>query len=1154
MKATLSFLSIWIALAVGALAQLPSVVGEWSPVSSWPAVTVHTSLLPNGRVITHPYSDEPRVWDPATGQFTNLPASGYNIFCTGHTLMGDGRVIFSGGHIANGVGEARATIYDPVANAWTRLPNMNAGRWYPTMVTLPSGDVVTMSGSIDNTVGNNNIPQVWQNGAGSWRTLTGAGNVGLPLYPFAHLAPDGRVFVSGPNQTTYYLNTGGTGAWTTVGPRRDRNRNYGSSVMYEPGKVLTMGGGDPPLASAEVIDLRAATPAWRTVGSLATARRQINATVLPDGKVFVTGGSNGPGFNNANFPVLTTEMWDPVTETWSTMASITHYRGYHSTALLLPDGRVLSSGGDDFPDAEIFSPPHLFQGVRPSIASAPAEAAYGQAFSVVTPDAAAITQVTLVRLSSVTHAFNTSQRFLRANFTRGTGQLSVTAPSSASECPPGHYMLFVLNSQGVPSVARIVRIGATVTRPAAPAAPSGLTVTGVANNQANLSWLDNSNNETTFVLERRIAVPPGAWSVIATLGPGVRTFSDTGLAPATTYAWRVRAENAGGSSAWSNEAQATTTSTTFTDTFDDGVRDSSKWVVGTIAGTIYFGPPAFDTAITVREAGGRLEILPRTNVSGDHYSGYVSASTWNLTNSAVSVEALPAPGGGTDTILAVCIDNQNFAMIVREGDGLYFDQVEAGNRLITGLTYNATQHRFWRIRHSNAGGLDTISFETSATGTSWTVQRTDPRDIPVTAMRIELSAGTWQPEPAPGIAAFDNFRLDGVGGPPPPPPANEPPIANPGGPYTATAGQPVTLDGRQSSDPDGTIVSYAWEFGDTTTATGAQVTHTYTTPNTYQARLTVTDDRGGTASQVTNVVVNPPAPNQLPTARPGGPYSAPPEQAIQFDGTLSTDPDGVITEWQWSFGDGNGATGSRPTHSYAAAGTYTVSLTVIDNRGGSGDATTTASITVPPPPPPPGSGLVSDNFDDNSRDAQKWVLGSIVGTIYAGPAGVDPAVTVLERNQRLEITPRSSLFGDRYNGYLSAAPLDFTGAHARVHVVEVVRGSSDAILAVCQDSRNLLMMGYELGILFFDQISNGSRDVGWITYDPALHRYWRIRHAAATDTIAYETSPDGIAWTTWRTVPRRIPITALRVELSAGTYESVASPGVAIFDDLSVGR
>ena len=452
----------YVASASHAVAQT-DVVGRWSSVPDLPFFPVHAHLLPTGKVMIWPgdqgiSGNDPRVWDPATATTDFLTKPGWDTFCSGHSFLPDGRLLVAGGHIQNLVGLPNASIYDPFTNAWTHMPNMNAGRWYPTNTTLAAGDSLVVSGSIDNTLGENRLPQVFQTASSTWRSLTNA-QISLDLYPRMHLAPNGRVINTAPSTTTRYLDTSGTGSWSVVGNHSvNVYRDYGSSIMYDNGKILVMGGGDPPTNTAEVIDLNAASPAWRSVASMAFARRQLNATVLPDGQILVTGGTSGPGFNDPTAPVFAAEMWNPATENWTTMASAQIPRLYHSTALLLPDGRILSMGGNGYPQPEIYEPPYLFKGTRPTINSAPATVNYGQSFFVDTPDAAGVTQVTWIRLSSVTHGFNMDQRFSRLSFSQVAGGLNVLAPSNPNLAPPGHYMLFILNGNGVPSVAKIIQV------------------------------------------------------------------------------------------------------------------------------------------------------------------------------------------------------------------------------------------------------------------------------------------------------------------------------------------------------------------------------------------------------------------------------------------------------------------------------------------------------------------------------------------------------------------------------------------------------------------------------------------------------------------------------------------------------------------------
>ena len=185
-------------------------------------------------------------------------------------------------------------------------------------------------------------------------------------------------------------------------------------------------------------------------------------TLLPDGSVLATGGGRVTDVFNLGAAVLPAELWSPVTEQWTTLASMVTPRLYHSTALLLPDGKVLVAGGGRYGvnqfSAEVFSPPYLFKGPRPTITSAPAMLQHGANFTVGTPNGASIATVSLLRLGAVTHAFNFDQRFLKLAIQGAvSGGLSVRAPANANLAPPGYYMLFLVNTNGVPSVAKMVR-------------------------------------------------------------------------------------------------------------------------------------------------------------------------------------------------------------------------------------------------------------------------------------------------------------------------------------------------------------------------------------------------------------------------------------------------------------------------------------------------------------------------------------------------------------------------------------------------------------------------------------------------------------------------------------------------------------------------
>jgi galactose oxidase len=443
----------------GLVAATVAEMGQWTAPFDWPIVAVHMALLPDGRVLSIGRKGNPQVWNPTSGTFTAVPSSVW-LFCAGHTLLADGRLLLAGGHITDGHGLPNITYFSAANNSWSSGAPMARGRWYPTTTTMGNGDVVITAGH-DQAGTTVTVPEVWSNGA--VRRLTTASQ-SLPYYPRAFLAPDGSLFTAGWTVPTRFLSVTGTGSWRK-GPTHlyGSARDYGSAVMYDNGKILVAGGGRVT-NTAEVVDLNQAKPKWRWTGSMAFARRHLNLTLLPTGEVLATAGVGGTAFNDVSKGVLATEIWNPVSEQWTTLANSAVVRGYHGTALLLPDGRVLEAGGGDGAgapnqrNAELYSPPYLSRGARPVITSVSSEVQYGDHFRIETPQAAGITHVSLIRIGSVTHAFDENQRFQRLSFTAdGTG-LTVTAPGSSNRAPPGHYMVFILNGSDVPSVARIIRI------------------------------------------------------------------------------------------------------------------------------------------------------------------------------------------------------------------------------------------------------------------------------------------------------------------------------------------------------------------------------------------------------------------------------------------------------------------------------------------------------------------------------------------------------------------------------------------------------------------------------------------------------------------------------------------------------------------------
>jgi hypothetical protein len=558
----------------------PATVGQWNPVMQWPLVAVHANLLSNGQVLVWdgfeagPNSE--RLFDPNTLTLTPRPYA-RNLFCSGYAQLADGKLFIAGGHVSVNNGLKDATLWDPTTNTAQRLPDLANARWYPTVTTLSDGRVMVFSGdniqADDSPPGNplsfvsHTLPEVYNPNTNSYTQLTGA-RVDTPLYPLMFAAPDGRVFQAGPDRQTHFVTTSGTGA-VVNGPLNPIEPH--SAAMYVPGKIVTSGTWSDPsfenrtvTGRTTVIDLNQPNPTWRETAPMAFPRSYHTLTNLPDGSVIATGGltsSDGYKLQNA---VLPAEIWDPATETWSTMAAQANGRGYHSTALLLPDGRVLVAGGGQLPgypvtnqtNAQIFSPPYLFKGPRPGITSAPQTVQFASKFIVGTANPDGISKVSLVRLGDDTHAFDQNQRFVPLTFRSVGGNLEVDSPANPNLAPPGYYMLFIVDQVGVPSVSTMVRLPATNEDQQPPSSPGTLSATSGLG-RVDLSWgaaTDDTGIQRYNVYRSTTAgFTPSPANRIGQ--PTGLTYADTGLTAATYY-YVVKAEDpAGNLGPPSNEVQ-----------------------------------------------------------------------------------------------------------------------------------------------------------------------------------------------------------------------------------------------------------------------------------------------------------------------------------------------------------------------------------------------------------------------------------------------------------------------------------------------------------------------------------------------------------------------------------------------------------------------
>ncbi len=467
-------------------------LGEWGSVIAWtPHIPVSAATLPDGRVLTFasnqrtsfpsgPEFTYAATWNPATGVFVEYNHPSHDMFCGGIVMLPDGRVLVNGGRNTT----VRSSLFDWRVNTWTRTPDMNDPRWYNTTVALPNGRAWTVTGD-----GGSGTAERWDAASG-WSRLTGINwnpILAEPGYitrwhPFLLVAPDGRLIHFGPTDTMHWVSPDGSGSVINTGTVVPGGHypKEGSWVMYNEGRILVVGGGTSTANNASdtttgnstnaayTVDVRTGTPVITPVAAMTFKRQFANGVVLPNGEVMIMGGNtSGLKFNDTG-SILTPEIWNPTTGQWRSMANADVPRNYHSLALLLPDGRVLSGGGGlgggDHRDAQLFTPPNLFNAdgtlaTRPVLSTAPQAIGVATKFTVTgTPG---IQKFSFIKMSAITHSVNTDLRFLSLPFIENSsGNYEITAHANLNVMTPGYWMLFGLNAAGVHSVAKIVLVDA----------------------------------------------------------------------------------------------------------------------------------------------------------------------------------------------------------------------------------------------------------------------------------------------------------------------------------------------------------------------------------------------------------------------------------------------------------------------------------------------------------------------------------------------------------------------------------------------------------------------------------------------------------------------------------------------------------------------
>ncbi len=494
--------------AGGASAQGPETVGAWGPVIAWPHIPVSAANLPDGRIVTWSASRETAfpnngeffthsaVYDPVSGNFTTTNNPHNDIFCAGISLMEDGAVMVTGGRQVN----RRTAAFDPQALVWSRRADMGFPRWYGTQLTLPNDEVTAVfaqgagpvverySAPVDRWTA---LPGMAMTTAANEQAATNAGSANnggtnSQWWSFLHVAPDGRVFHSGPWPSMHWYDAAGSGDIEAAGTRLggDQTRAFGTATMYDVGKVLVAGGQDrkaPQASSREAIkiDINGAAPVAQQASDMAHKRTNHNAVLLPTGDLIVVGGNENAKLFNDQTSILEPEIWDPQTDQWAPMASHTVPRNYHSVALLLKDARVLSGGGglcgncaENHQDAEIFSPPYLFTAggapaVRPVITQSAPSAQAGEEHSVTASPG--VQAFNMIRLAGVTHSINTDARFVPVDFAEDTpGEYTLFLNDNPNVLVQGYYWLFAVDAQGVPSIGHTLQVVRDTAQPDMP--------------------------------------------------------------------------------------------------------------------------------------------------------------------------------------------------------------------------------------------------------------------------------------------------------------------------------------------------------------------------------------------------------------------------------------------------------------------------------------------------------------------------------------------------------------------------------------------------------------------------------------------------------------------------------------------------------------
>jgi galactose oxidase len=477
-------------------ATIPS---SWTAVQPLPVDPIAVGNLPDGQLVMWSANDEysfegdigdgngqtyTATYDPVANVASEVLVTntGDDMFCPGTANLFDGTILVNGGDSS-----PKTSLYSPASGLWTSDALMNIPRGYEGDTVLTNGSVLTLGGSWSGGQGGKTA-EVWTRGSG-WKVLSGvpettiigpdpAGVYRGDNHLWLFSAPNGEVFHAGPSAQMHWINTTGNGTITSAGNRGDDPYAMtGDAQLYDVGLIMKTGGSPAyqdanAEANTYIININNGTSGVTVtkVAPMAYPRAFANGVVLPNGEVVIIGGQTYPvPFSDAT-AILIPEIWNPVTRVFRQMNAMATPRVYHSTGILLPDGRVYEGGGGQCGEGcsanhfntEILTPPYLLNSdgslaTRPVIDYASSTAVLGGTITATT--ASPVVSFVLMRLSSTTHTVNNDQRRIPLQMASTSGDTyTLTIPNNPGIVLPGYYWLFALNAQGVPSVAAVVLI------------------------------------------------------------------------------------------------------------------------------------------------------------------------------------------------------------------------------------------------------------------------------------------------------------------------------------------------------------------------------------------------------------------------------------------------------------------------------------------------------------------------------------------------------------------------------------------------------------------------------------------------------------------------------------------------------------------------